>query len=65
MGGSGKKWSSLKYLEERGMTTLFGPTEDVDMSIALPDSEGKTQDQLAAMPKFISAYRCGNMWEKV
>jgi hypothetical protein len=64
MGGKGNKWSSLTYLEERGMTTLYGPS-DLDFQSALPDSEGKTQEELAAMPKFIQGFRCGNLWEKV
>jgi hypothetical protein len=64
MGGRGNKWSSLIDLEERGMTTLFGP-DDLDLSVLLPDSEGQTTEQLAAMPEFIRAFRCGNVWEKV
>ena len=32
--------------------------------LKLPDTEGLTEDQVAAMPPYVRAFRCGNQFEK-
>jgi hypothetical protein len=61
----GKRRNVLKELEDRGMTMLLSDeslVEAIDTSV--PDSLGKTEEELEKMPRLIRSYRCGNLIEK-
>lgn len=55
---------TLQELEDRGLATLF--SEDSiykEIEDAIPNSLGKTEQEIQAMPKFVRNYKCGNLIE--
>ena len=54
-----------KQLEQRGLAAFFSdPKIYEEAEAAVPDSLGKTAEEIQAMPKFVRNYRCGNLIEK-
>ena len=54
----------LAELEDRGMTTFFAPEAQLKAADdAVPDSAGKTKEEVEKMPPFVRNYKCGNQIE--
>ena len=53
-----------KQLEQRGLAAFFSDDKIYELAeAAVPDSLGKTAEEIQAMPKFVRNYRCGNLME--
>jgi hypothetical protein len=60
--GLTSKWMDVMAgLEERGLTVLFKDDREFrDIEGYIPDTLGKSQAEIDAMPAFIQSYKCGN-----
>jgi hypothetical protein len=60
--GLNSKWTDvMKSLEERGLTVLYKDDREArDIDEYIPDTLGKSQAEIDAMPAFIRSYKCGN-----
>jgi hypothetical protein len=55
----------LKNLEDLGMTTLYSDGDILaDVDAAIPDTFGKTQEEIDKMPRNVRSYKCGKFTEK-
>jgi hypothetical protein len=55
----------FKDLEDRGMTTLY--SDEAILAVvdaAVPDTLGKTEEEIEKMPRCVRSYKCGNLIEK-
>ena len=66
MGGRAERnrAAALKELEDRGLGVLMSIENEYKAVIdAVPDSLGKTEEEIQAMPPFIRNFKCGKQWE--
>jgi hypothetical protein len=55
----------MKQLEEIGLTSLIlDDREEKAMNEIIPDTAGKSEEEIAAMPEFIRSFKCGKQIEK-
>ena len=54
----------LKQMEEHGLGVLFADEAVyTDVINAVPDSLGKSQSEIEAMPLYVRNFKCGKQWE--
>jgi hypothetical protein len=64
-GGHKGRSDVMKQLEEIGLTSLIlDDREEKAMNKIIPDTAGKSEEEIAAMPEFIRSFKCGKQIEK-
>ena len=55
----------IKALDKLGLASFHGlSTADSQMYAAVPDSGGKSDEELAAMPEYVRNFKCSDQVEK-
>jgi hypothetical protein len=64
-GGRVQRQNLMKELEEIGLTSLvLDPGEENEMTDAIPDTTGLTDEEVVEMPTFVRNFKCGKQIEK-
>jgi hypothetical protein len=64
-GGKSQRRNLMKELENIGLTALLlDPSEESEMTNAIPDTLGLSEEEVAAMPEFVRNLKCGKQIEK-
>jgi hypothetical protein len=64
-GGNSQRRGLMNELENIGLTALvLDPGEESEMTNAIPDTMGLTEEEVAEMPTFVRNFKCGNQIEK-